>query len=105
THPVPRPTVTSHWRARRMNAQLPLRLGMRLVEVALLAFAMLLLPSLIQYAVRCVDELHEIVGRRSRSPFGDVSGSKVMVGAVVFVSWHIVVMGLGYVVTVSNEER
>ena len=100
----PFPTLTSRWRARRMNAQLPLRLGMRVVEVACLALAMFIVPSLIQYVVRSVDELQEVVGRRSRSPFGDVSGSKVLVGAVMFLGWHVVILGLGYVVLGGDEE-
>jgi hypothetical protein len=102
---APFPTLTSRWRARRVNAQLPLRLGMRLIEVASLALAMLLIPSLMQYVVRSVDEMHEIVGRRSRSPFGSVSGSKVLVGAIVFVAWHVVILGLGYVVLIGHEKE
>ncbi|KAF2676909.1 hypothetical protein K458DRAFT_424403 [Lentithecium fluviatile CBS 122367] len=99
----PFPTLTSRWRARRMNAQLPLRLGMRLVEIALMALAMFLLPSLIQYFVRSLDELYEVVGRRARSPFAGITGSKVLVGTLVFVICHVVLVRLGYVAFVGDE--
>jgi hypothetical protein len=101
----PFPTFTSRWRARRMNAQLPLRLSMRLVEVVLMALAMYLLPTMIQYVVRCIDDLNEKVGRRAQSPFGSVSGSRILLGVMVFVLWHVIVVWLGYTAFVGSEEE
>jgi hypothetical protein len=102
----PFPALTSRWRTRRKTATLPLRFAMWFVEVASLAIAMLIVPSTIQYLVRSVDELNEITGRRSRSPFASISGSRVLAGTVAFLVWHVVVLGLGYLVLggIDGEE-
>lgn len=101
----PFPTLTSRWHIRRMNAPLPTRLGMRLLEILALALAMIAIPSLMQYGVRSINELYEIIGRRSRSPFASTSPTRILAGMLAFFVYHVVVVGLAYVAMGKQEER
>lgn len=67
---------------------------MRLLEVALLALALFLVPACIQHFVRALDTLYEVVGRRARTSLDEVGWWRVGVGGGVLAAWHVVLIAL-----------
>ena len=74
---------------------------MRIVEILGLAIAMLLIPTLIHSGVRSLDSIYEILDRRARSPYAEVSWAGVGVAVVVLVGWHVWLGRLSYFVVLE----
>jgi hypothetical protein len=72
------------------------RAGMRALEVALLALALLVVPACIQHVVRALDTLSEVAGRRARTAWDDVSWWRVVVGGGVLAAWHAGLIALSF---------
>ncbi|KAJ4289036.1 hypothetical protein N0V90_011378 [Kalmusia sp. IMI 367209] len=92
----PFPSLTSRWRLARSNAHFAQRTAMRLLELCLAALALVVVPSTIQFFVRSLDTLYEVVGRRARSTFDELAWSSLVVGGGALVAWHAVLVALSY---------
>lgn len=91
TYPRTNSLVTrlSQWHINKRDASLSKRLGMRSLEVVGVATAMLILPALIHSAVQCLNDLYELLGRRARSPYTQVSWINIFLAVLLLVGAHV----------------
>jgi hypothetical protein len=97
--------LASRWQHGKRNAAIPQRLGMRLLEVIALAGAMFIVPTGIHRIVQSVDEVHELLGRRARSPYApQLPMMSVLVATMLLAGWHIWVGRLSYKAIMEDED-
>jgi hypothetical protein len=98
-------SISTTWQHHRNNATLPQRLGMRIVEVIALAVAMFIVPTFIHQVVRSFDDMYELLGRRSRSPYSPaIPWSSVIISTILLAGWHLWLGRLSYKTIVESSD-
>lgn len=103
--PPNQPSSASLWRRLlRLTTRTISHLGYFILKSILVAWILLFLPNLIHIIVRSLDDMHEDLGRRARSPFKtrtrltDAAG----LGLLAWGMWLLLVGGLVYKVVVDE---
>jgi hypothetical protein len=98
THPRTNDFISllSHWHVHKAESTFLKRLSMRCLEVVALAAAMLFVPFTMHRVVQGVDEVYELLGRRSQSPYVTVSWTSIAIAVFMLLGWHIWLGRLGY---------
>jgi hypothetical protein len=92
------------WQNHRTNATLPQRFGMRVLEVIALAAAMFIVPTSIHRVVQSFDKVHELLGRRARSPYSPaIPWTSVIISTVLLTGWHLWLGRLSYKTIVESN--
>jgi membrane protease YdiL (CAAX protease family) len=78
------------------------RLALPILKFFLLTASLYIVPTLIHTAVRALDSLYEILGRRSRSPY---TLSTILAASALLVAWHVWVGRLSYKTIVEGKRR
>ncbi|EOA86234.1 uncharacterized protein SETTUDRAFT_169334 [Exserohilum turcica Et28A] len=77
---------------------------MHSLEVVGLAAAMLVIPLTMHRAVQGFDDMYEMVGRRSKSPYARMSWVNIMFAAIIMVGWHLWLGRLTYLTVLEGGE-
>jgi membrane protease YdiL (CAAX protease family) len=78
------------------------RLALPILKFLLLTASLYIVPTLIHTAVRALDALYELQGRRSRSPY---TLSTILAASALLVAWHVWVGRLSYKTIVEGKRR
>lgn len=96
-------SLYSRWHINKREANFIKRSGMRILEVVVVAAAMLLIPTVIQQFVHSVDEVYELLGRTAQSPYTAISWPSIFVAVLLLLSWHAFLGRLSYSVILEEE--
>jgi hypothetical protein len=78
------------------------RLALPILKFLALTLALYIVPTLIHTAVRSLDALYELLGRRSSSPY---TLSVILAASALLVAWHVWVGRLSYKTVVKGKRR
>jgi hypothetical protein len=84
------------------TSPLPQRLALTLLKFILLTASLYIVPTLIHTAVRSLDTLHEVLGRRARAPY---TLSSILVASMLLVGWHVVLGRLSYKTIIEGKKK
>jgi hypothetical protein len=73
-----------------------------LLKFILLTASLYIVPTLIHTAVRSLDTLHEVRGRRARAPY---TLSSILVASALLVGWHVVLGRLSYKTIIEGKKK
>jgi cell division protein FtsB len=99
-------SLSSRWQQRKETAGFPQRLGMRIIEITILAAAMFIIPTTIHRIVQSLDEVYELLGRRARSPYAQaVPWTSALVATVLLLGWHVWLGRLSYKTIIEDQQK
>ncbi|EMD62330.1 hypothetical protein COCSADRAFT_172804 [Bipolaris sorokiniana ND90Pr] len=92
-----------NWHLHKRETTLFRRLGMHSLEIAGLSTAMLIIPLIMHRVVQGFDEMYDILGRRAKSPYAQLSWVNIAFAFVMLVGWHLWLGRLTYLTVLESD--